>query len=136
MKKLFSLLIAVCALCSFAFFKDCKMINISSMVEAATVRQVQALHILVPTQREALKIREEILADSQDRSDVFSRFMEAAKKYSKCPSGKDGGKLGWFSRGDMVPEFEDAAFNLPNGQVSEPVKTQFGWHLIYVISKK
>jgi parvulin-like peptidyl-prolyl isomerase len=62
--------------------------------------------------------------------------MDAAKKYSTCPSGRSGGILGWFSKGDMVKPFEEAAFNLPNGQVSEPVKTQFGWHLIYVISKK
>ena len=62
--------------------------------------------------------------------------MAAAKKYSKCPSGSSGGILGWFGRGDMVYEFEKAAFELPNGQVSEPVKTKYGWHLIYVISKK
>ena len=62
--------------------------------------------------------------------------MRAARKYSTCPSGSSGGILGWFGRGDMVPAFEQAAFDLTPGQVSEPVKTQFGYHLIYVISRK
>ena len=125
MKKIFSLLLFVVAMmfCSF------------STVEAADIREVQALHILVNTEDEAAQIREEILA-GQTKNEVFYNFMSAAKKYSKCPSGKSGGILGYFGRGDMVKPFEEAAFNLPNGQVSEPVKTQFGYHLIYVVSKK
>ena len=125
MKKILSLLLFSVAMlfCNFA------------NVEAAEVRQVQALHILVNTEDEALKIRDEIVS-GEDKNKVFYNFMSAAKKYSKCPSGKSGGILGYFGRGDMVKPFEEAAFNLPNGQVSEPVKTQFGYHLIYVISKK
>lgn len=110
-------------------------LNAGMQAQAAEYKQVQALHILVPTEQEAIKIREEIMA-GKDRSEIFNSFMSAAKKYSKCPSGSSGGILGWFGKGDMVPEFETAAFNLPNGQVSEPVKTPYGWHLIYVISKK
>ena len=108
---------------------------VSSRVEAATITQVNAAHILVPTEAEAIKVRNEIL-NGPNPSAVFNNFMNAARKYSTCPSGKSGGILGYFGRGDMVKSFEEAAFNLQNGQVSEPVKTQFGWHLIYVISKK
>ncbi len=97
--------------------------------------EVKAYHILVPTEKEALSIREQILS-ADDRMGIFSNFREAARKYSTCPSGKDGGGLNWFGKGEMVPEFEKAAFNLPNGQVSEPIKTQFGWHLIYVSAKR
>ena len=133
MKKLFSLLMFVAAFFCFAFMNENSFNPVLSRAEAA-IRQVQAAHILVPTEDEAVKIREEDMTGNPD--ETFNRFMEAAKKYSKCPSGKSGGILGWFSSGDMVPEFENAAFNLPSGVVSEPVKTQFGWHLIYVISKK
>ena len=105
--------------------------------EASAVEytQVQALHILVKTEQEAINIRKEIMT-GKNQKEIFDNFMKAAKKYSQCPSGSSGGILGWFGKGDMVPAFEKAAFALPNGQVSEPVKTQFGWHLIYDISKK
>ena len=93
------------------------------------------MHILVPTESQAIEIRKEIVEGQEDRK-IFYNFMDAARKYSTCPSGRTGGSLGWFGRGDMVKPFENAAFDLPNGQVSEPVKTQFGYHLIYVISKK
>lgn len=125
MKKLFSLLIMTIAL----FF------GAINTVEAAEFKQVQAMHILVPTEAKALEIRQDIVA-GQTQNEVFNNFRNAAKRYSTCPSGRDGGMLGYFRRGDMVKPFEEAAFNLPNGQVSEPVKTQFGYHLIYVISKK
>lgn len=125
MKKFFSLVILTLAL----------FIGVLSTSAEAAVNKVQALHILVPTEAQAIEIRQEIV-DGADQREVFQNFMNAAKKYSKCPSGKSGGILGWFGRGDMVRPFEDAAFNLPNGEVSQPVKTQFGYHLIYVISKK
>ena len=57
-------------------------------------------------------------------------FEELAKSKSSCPSGKKGGNLGWFSHGQMVREFQNAAFKLKKGEVSQPVKTQFGWHVI------
>ena len=57
-------------------------------------------------------------------------FAQLARRHSDCPSGEDGGDLGYFSRGAMVPEFERAAFGLAPGQVSEVVETSFGFHLI------
>lgn len=89
---------------------------------------VSAKHILVATEEEAKKAKEEI-------ANKELSFEEAAKKYSTCPSKEQGGNLGSFSRGMMVPEFEEAAFNLEIGVVSEPVKTQFGYHLIVVDEK-
>ena len=62
-------------------------------------------------------------------------FEEAAGQFSTCPSGQQGGDLGEFGRGMMVPEFEDAAFELELEKISEPVKTQFGYHLIKVDTK-
>ena len=62
-------------------------------------------------------------------------FEEAAGKYSSCPSAKDGGNLGDFATGQMVPEFEQACDALEVGQISDPVKTQFGYHLIRLNAK-
>ena len=83
-----------------------------------------------------------ILVDSLDKATTVLKsikdgmtFEEAATKYSTCPSKEQGGSLGNFTRGRMVPEFEKAAFELEVGVVSEPVKTQFGYHLIKVESK-
>lgn len=86
--------------------------------------EVTASHILVSSKEESEKIAEEISKGLE--------FAEAAKKYSSCPSKEVGGNLGTFEKGRMVPEFEKAAFSLPVGVVSEPVKTQFGYHLIKV----
>lgn len=63
-------------------------------------------------------------------------FAEMAKAYSDGPSGPEGGDLGWFGRGRMVPEFEEAAFALEIGEVSDPVKTQFGYHIILVEERR
>ncbi len=135
MKKLLSLVLLLFGfLCVYS--QNVTSSNlVSNRAEAASYSQVEALHILVPTEQEAKDIRAEILQGTT-KKEIFDNFMNAAKKYSKCPSGKSGGILGWFGKGDMVPEFEKAAFSLPLGEVSEPVKTQFGWHLIYVISRK
>jgi parvulin-like peptidyl-prolyl isomerase len=90
------------------------------MLEMST--KARASHILVEKQSQALKVLEELKAGAD--------FRELARKYSTCPSGKKGGDLGQFGRGQMVREFEQAAFVLKVGQVSEPVKTQFGYHII------
>lgn len=93
------------------------------------VSEVRAQHILVQSEEEANKIKQEIESNS-------ITFEDAAKKYSKCPSKANGGDLGYFGRGMMVKEFEDASFDGEISKVSSPVKTQFGWHLIKVIDKK
>lgn len=87
-------------------------------------KTVAASHILVASEEEAKKILEEI-NNGLD-------FAEAAQKYSSCPSKDKGGALGEFSQGKMVPEFEQAAFSMNTGEISAPVKTQFGYHIIKV----
>ena len=65
-----------------------------------------------------------------------TKAAEAAEEVSLCPSGQNGGDLGFFGRGMMVKPFEDAAFSMENiGEVSEPIQTQFGWHLIQLTGK-
>ncbi len=88
---------------------------------------VRASHILVENEQLAKKLKAEI--------DNGADFAKTAKKYSICPSKAQGGDLGSFGKGQMVKEFEDAAFSLPVGVVSNPVKTEFGYHLIKVTSK-
>lgn len=92
-----------------------------------TQESVSAKHILVEDEEKAIEVKNKI-------KDGLT-FEEAAKEFSTCPSSAQGGELGSFTRGRMVPEFEDAAFNLEVGIVSEPVKTQFGYHLIKVDEK-
>ena len=92
------------------------------------VKQIHAKHILVKTIEEA----NEILYDLKHGSD----FDKVAKARSSCPSGKKGGDLGWFGRNQMVKEFEEAAFNLPINELSKPIKTQFGYHIIKVVETK
>lgn len=89
---------------------------------------VAARHILVETEEEANKAKDEI-------SSGEISFGDAAMKYSMCPSNMQGGNLGEFSKGMMVPEFEEAAFKAEIGVITEPVKTQFGYHLIVVDAK-
>ena len=83
---------------------------------------VKASHILVDTEEKANEILE-------DLTDGLS-FEEAANKYSSCPSKQNGGALGQFGKGQMVKEFEDAVFSMNAGEISTPVKTQFGYHII------
>ncbi len=93
------------------------------------IEEVRASHILVKTQAEAAQWRQKILSGQIS-------FEEAAKQVSTCPSGKKGGDLGFFDREQMVEAFSKAAFSLPKGQLSEPVETPFGWHLIKVVDQK
>ena len=95
-------------------------------------KEVRAAHILVNNKDQALKLRKEIL----EGKDFAKDFAKAAKETSKCPSGAQGGDLGFFEKGMMVPAFEKAAFNLPIGEISEPIKTEFGWHLIMILDKR
>ena len=91
--------------------------------------EVHARHILVATEQDA----KDIEAQLKNGAD----FAKLAKEKSKDPSGAaNGGDLGWFTKDQMVPEFADAAFKLAKGQISDPVKTQFGWHIIEVVDKR
>ena len=81
-------------------------------------------HILVPSEAQALKIKSEIK--------TFDDFEQYARIYSECPSGRNGGALGCFGRGQMVKPFEQAAFNGEIGEITGPVKTKFGYHLLWI----
>jgi peptidyl-prolyl cis-trans isomerase C len=89
--------------------------------------EIHARHILLPTEEEAKAALARIKAGED--------FAKVATELSKDPAG-DGGDLGWFTKDRMVPEFADAAFKLEPGQVSDPVKSQFGWHIIKVEGKR
>lgn len=85
--------------------------------------QVHCAHILVKTEKEAQSVLDRLSRDE--------KFSNIAREVSRDPgSGKRGGDLGWFTRGKMVKEFEQAAFALEKGQTSPIVKTQFGYHII------
>ena len=84
-----------------------------------------ARHILVKTEKQALQLKEK-LANGAD-------FGQLAKKFSTCPSGKKGGDLGEFRRGQMVKAFDDVVFKKEVLKVHGPVKTRFGFHLIQTI---
>ena len=116
------LLVVFIGLASFASFGDYINPNLD-------VTEVRASHILVKTRPEAVKIRKEIV-----NGDIS--FEDAAEKYSLCPSSVNGGDLGYFKRGQMVQPFSDVAFDLKVGQISDPVGTKFGWHLIKVVDKR
>ena len=89
--------------------------------------EVRASHNLVKTEQEAQELYNEIQNGES--------FADIAQEKSLCPSGQNGGDLGYFGKGMMVKPFEDAAFNLEVGELSQPVETQFGWHLIQVTGK-
>jgi peptidyl-prolyl cis-trans isomerase C len=91
-------------------------------------QEVHARHILVETEDEAKAVEEELKKGAD--------FAELAKKKSKDPGASDGGDLGFFTKDQMVPEFSNVAFALEPGKVSDPVKTQFGWHVIKVEEKR
>lgn len=90
--------------------------------------QARASHILVPTSAECEKLKKDI--------EGGAKFEDLAKKHSKCPSGQQGGDLGSFGPGQMVPEFDKVVFSGEVGKVLGPVKTEFGYHLIKVTSRK
>lgn len=114
MKQIIKFLVVTLSLCSIAFAQE--------------FSRVRAKHILVNSEIEAIELKREL-----NRGADFSLL---AMRYSKCPSGQNGGELGYFGHGQMVPQFEKAAFETPIGKVSAPVQTQFGWHLILVEDKE
>ncbi len=90
--------------------------------------EVRARHILVETEAEAKQLVEDLKKGGD--------FAELAKKKSKDPGAQDGGDLGYFTKEQMVPEFSAAAFALEPGKISDPIKSQFGWHVIKVEDKR
>jgi peptidyl-prolyl cis-trans isomerase C len=91
-------------------------------------QEVRARHILVETEDEAKAVKAEL--------EKGADFAELAKKKSKDPGASDGGDLGFFTKDQMVPEFSAVAFALEPGKISDPVKSQFGWHVIKVEEKR
>ena len=109
--------------------KECEEYYNANLDKFNAGEVVNASHILVESEEKALEIFAKI-----DAGEIT--FEDAAKEYSSCPSKEAGGNLGEFGRGQMVPEFEAAAFALGEGEVTKaPVKTQFGYHLIKLNSK-
>lgn len=99
------------------------------IADAKPEQEVKARHILVKTEEEAIALKKEL--------DGGADFGELAKEHSLDPgSGPRGGELGYFSHGQMVPPFEKAAFALKIGEISDPVQSQFGWHLILVEDRR
>ncbi len=96
--------------------------------QISSEQEVHARHILVESEDEA----KQVLAELKKGAD----FAELAKKKSKDPGASDGGDLGFFTKEQMVPEFSAAAFKMEPGQLSEPVKSAFGWHIIKVEEKR
>ena len=86
-----------------------------------------ARHILVEDEQKCSDLKSEIEAGKD--------FAEVAKEHSTCPSGQQGGELGEFGPGMMVPEFDKVVFSAPVNEVQGPVKTQFGYHLLEVTSR-
>lgn len=109
------------------FFITLVMISVASVVFAKEFTTVCASHILVPTEMDAIKLKSQI--------ESYDDFKYYARIYSTCPSGQRGGSLGCFGKGQMVKPFEKAAFDGNVGEVSDPIKTQFGYHLIWVTDK-
>ena len=87
-----------------------------------------ARHILVKTEKQCMELKSQIEGGAD--------FGDIAKRHSQCPSGKKGGALGEFGRGEMVKEFDDVVFSAEVGATHGPVKTQFGYHLIQITSRK
>jgi peptidyl-prolyl cis-trans isomerase C/peptidyl-prolyl cis-trans isomerase SurA len=99
--------------------------------------QIRASHILLmykgASHSDSMRSKQEAeVAANVLRSELAggADFANLAQRHSDCPSGEDGGDLGYFTRGAMVPEFEEAAFGLAPGEVSDVVETAFGFHLI------
>jgi len=114
--------------------KEAKKYYDSNKEEFNEKGSVHARHILVKTDTEANAIIKDL--KSLKGTALKNKFIAEAKAKSTGPSGPKGGDLGYFAQGQMVPEFNDKVFNMKVGTISAPVKTQFGFHLIYLEDKK
>eukprot|EP00804_Cyclotella_cryptica_P013667 CCRYP_018785-RC/>CCRYP_018785-RC protein AED:0.28 eAED:0.28 QI:0/-1/0/1/-1/0/1/0/116 len=99
-------------------------------VSGGSKSTVTASHILLDGE----KAKEKLDAMKNEIKHDYNKFMALAKQHSTCPSGKSGGTLGVFRRGQMVPPFDKAVFDKHNevGQCIGPIQTNFGWHLIWI----
>ena len=102
--------------------KDIKNFYEANYSSSQSEKEFNAAHILLKTEAKALAVKKQLAAGKN--------FSDLAKNHSTGPSGSRGGDLGWFGKGAMVPAFEKAALALEIGAVSDPIKTQFGWHII------
>lgn len=106
-----------------------ELMNVLSADLPRIQEQIWVQHILVEDELTAIEVTDK-LADGQD-------FAVLAAEYSSDDSNKDnGGDLGWFARGVMVPPFDEAAFALEVGEISDPVQTDFGWHILQTLGKE
>lgn len=106
-----------------------KKVYADAIKDIGNEQEVSARHILVESEDDAKKVAADLKAGGD--------FAAIAKERSKDPGSKDqGGDLGFFAKDQMVPEFAEAAFKLDKGQISDPVKSQFGWHIIRVDDKR
>ena len=128
MQKIFIFLILFLMTATFVPIAKAEEYYVKIPEVVSMAEKVHAKHILVKTEDEA--------KDIKARIDKGESFEDLAQEYSLCPSKREGGDLGWFGRGVMVPEFEKGAFDTDTGKISDPIQTQFGWHLIKVIDKK
>lgn len=89
--------------------------------------RASARHILVDSEAKCLELKQQIESGVD--------FADMARQHSSCPSGRQGGELGEFGKGQMVPEFDQVVFSAPLNEVQGPVKTQFGYHLLEVTAR-
>ncbi|KAA9031645.1 peptidylprolyl isomerase [Niallia endozanthoxylica] len=111
-----------------AVLKNMKEEDVKKYYEENYKPEIKARHILVEDEETAKEVKAKL--------DEGGKFEDLAKEYSKDGSAEQGGDLGWFGPGAMVPEFEEAAYALDINEISEPVKSQFGFHIIQVTEKK
>ena len=105
--------------------------QIAQIAQAKPEEELKASHILVKDEEKAKEIASKLTAGDE------KAFADAAKANSLDPGSKEeGGSLGFFGRGQMVPQFEEAAFKLKKGEISAPIQTQFGWHIIKVDDRR
>ena len=122
---------------SAAGFHIVKLLGRRSRDEPAIVDQSHVRHILIRVNETTSEADAKARVDRlKDRIDAGAKFEELAKLYSEDATSAKGGDLGWISPGDVVPAFEQAMNKLPLNEVSAPVRTQFGWHLIEVLERR
>jgi peptidyl-prolyl cis-trans isomerase SurA len=118
-------------------FHIIKLVEQRSKGEPVMVTQTHVRHILIKTSEQVPEDQaKKRLLEIRQRIENGADFGDQAKRYSEDGSAEQGGDLGWISPGDTVPEFEEAMNALQPGQISEPVQTSFGWHLVQVLERR